>query len=124
MLSAFLRYRLPAIIYAALLFWASSRSRLPIPRLGLGFEDKLAHFAAYAVLALLVHRAIKLPKPLVRRVLLWSGLLAAAYALSDELHQRTVPGRYFDYWDLAADLAGIGLVLLYLHLRRAESVAT
>jgi hypothetical protein len=49
------------------------------------------------------------PFPLVAAALTWAGVLSAGYALSDELHQRTVPGRYFDLWDLSADLAGIGL---------------
>lgn len=117
MLIPFLKYRLPAPAYAGLLFWASSRQRLPLPQLGLGFEDKLAHLLAFGLLAFLVHRALVRPVPLVAAALTWAGLLSAGYALSDELHQRTVPGRYFDLWDLTADLAGIGLVLIYLWFR-------
>ena len=117
MLVPFLRFRLPALAYAVALFWASSRTHLPLPHLGLGFEDKIAHFCAYGILAWLVHRALTQPYPLMTSALTGSGLLSAGYGLSDELHQRAVPGRTFDLWDLAADLAGIGVVLLYLWWR-------
>lgn len=114
---AVLWYRLPAVLYAAALYWASSRSRLPLPKWGLGFEDKLAHFLAFAVLAWLVYRALSRPTPLVTRVLPATALLTAAYALSDEWHQSFVPGRTFDLWDLCADAAGIATVLLLAHFR-------
>lgn len=122
MLVPFLRFRLPALAYAGALFWASSRSHLPLPHLGLGFEDKIAHFCAYGILAFLVHRALTKPYPLMTSAIIGSGLLSAGYGLSDELHQRSVPGRTFDLWDLVADLAGIGLVLLCVWWRgRATS---
>jgi VanZ family protein len=113
----FLRFRLPALAYAGALFWASSRSHLPLPHLGLGFEDKIAHFCAYGILAYLVHRALTKPYPLTSSAILGAALLSAAYGLSDELHQRAVPGRTFDLQDLMADLAGIGLVLLLVWWR-------
>ena len=113
-------YRLPAVAYAALLFWASSRSRLPLPDLGLGFEDKVAHLLAYALLAFLVHRALSRPRKLTARVLSTAWLLSAGYALSDELHQRFVPGRQFDLWDLAFDVAGITLALVLLGRLRPQ----
>lgn len=118
------RYRLPALAYAGLLFWASSRTHLPLPHLGLGFEDKIAHLLAYGFLAYLVHRALTKPYLLVTAVLTWTALVSSVYGFSDELHQRTVPGRYFDLWDLAADLAGIALVLLYLKLQTHRSRTT
>ena len=48
---AVLWYRLPAVVYAAALYWASSKSRLPLPKWGLGFEDKAAHCLAFGLLA-------------------------------------------------------------------------
>jgi VanZ family protein len=89
-----------------------------LPQFGLGFEDKLAHLLAFGLLALLVERAIRLPSPLTEHAVAWSGCLSGVYALTDEWHQHAVPGRYFDLWDLAADLAGITLALCYLLLRR------
>jgi VanZ family protein len=115
---AALWYRLPAVAYAALLFWASSRPRLPLPEWGLGFEDKLAHFLAFGLLAFLVHRALSKPHTLVSKAALVAGLLSGAYALTDEWHQSFVPGRYFDLWDLAFDVAGIVVVLWVAGRRR------
>jgi VanZ family protein len=113
-------FRLPAVAYAALLFWASSKSRLPLPDIGLGFEDKIAHLLAYAVLAWLVHRALSKPRRLTASVLSTAWLLSAGYALSDELHQRFVPGRQCDLWDLAFDVVGITLTLVLLGRLRPE----
>ena len=107
MLRGLLVYRLPAVLYAALLFWASSRSRLPMPEFGLGFEDKLAHFAAFAILSVLVYIALTKPTRIARNPHAWATGLASLYALSDELHQRMVPGRTFEWSDLLADMAGI-----------------
>ena len=98
---------LPAVGYAALLFWASSNPRLPLPHIGLGFEDKIAHFAAYAILSALVFLALTRPTLLVRKPHLWSVVVALAYAMTDEWHQRHVPGRFFELSDLAADALGI-----------------
>jgi VanZ family protein len=100
-------YRLPAVVYAALLFWASSRSRLPLPNFGLGFEDKLAHFAAFAILSVLVYVALTRPSRIAQKPHGWAVALASLYALTDELHQRAVPGRLFEWTDLVSDVAGI-----------------
>ena len=35
--------------------------------------------------------------------------LTLAYAASDELHQRFVPGRHGSPWDWAIDAAGVGV---------------
>lgn len=121
---AALWYRLPAVLYAGGLYWASSRSRLPLPRWGLGFEDKIIHALAFGLLAWLVHRALSLPRPLVSRVIGLSALLSFAYALSDEWHQSFVPGRTFDVWDLCADAAGIVAVLAVLKLRARPTRST
>jgi len=113
---------LPAILYAALLYWLSSRPRWPLPRLGLGFEDKIAHLAAYALLSALTYLALTRPSPVVRRPHVWATILALAYALSDEWHQRHVPGRFFEVLDLAADALGIvsaQLAIAWHRLRRA-----
>jgi len=114
---AVLWYRLPAVVYAAALYWASSKSRLPLPRWGLGFEDKIVHVLAFGLLAWLVFRALSLPRPIVSRVVAVAALLCFAYALSDEWHQSYVPGRTFDLWDLCADAAGIALVLGFQGVR-------
>lgn len=96
-----LRAYLPAIAWSAVLFGLSSRSTLIVP-LEAGY-DKVAHFAAYALLGLLLahaHRALGWPSAAAVAV----GLL---YALSDEWHQSFVPGRSADPLDWLADALGV-----------------
>ena len=60
--------------------------------------DKLAHALEYALLAFLLGRGLGR----------WDGAVALAvlYGLSDELHQRYVPGREASAGDLLADAVG------------------
>jgi VanZ family protein len=103
---------LPVVAWAGLIFTLSS-----IPDLGTGLGGwdlvlrKLAHAAEYAVLGLLLLRALGRP--------LLSLGLGAAYALTDEIHQAFVPGRQGSALDVAIDTAGVAIgVALALRLRR------
>jgi VanZ family protein len=83
-----------------LMFWLSSRSDFPEP--GLLPEwlpiDKLAHLLLFAVLAALLYLAgVRAPL---------AALVAAAYGLTDEVHQMFVPGRSPDVRDWLADALG------------------
>ena len=83
---------------------------------------KLAHFSEYAVLAVLMHRALRLngcpaPYPL-------SLLFSALYACTDEFHQSFVPGRSMELRDVLIDTSGaaFGLLLVFCTLSiRARS---
>jgi len=87
-----------------------------IPSLGtdLGVWDtvlrKLAHASEYAVLALLLFRAIGQEVP--------AFLIGLAYAATDELHQALVRGRHASPFDVSMDAAGLALGLLVLHASR------
>jgi VanZ family protein len=110
---------LPVVLCAALIFALSS---VPDLNSGLGTWDlilrKLAHAAEYALLAILLLRALARP---------WLAFLVAlAYAISDELHQHFVRGRVGAPRDVAIDAAGalIGLATyLYGRRRFARSAA-
>jgi VanZ family protein len=97
---------LPVVVWAALIFTLSS---IPSLDTGLGAWDlglrKLAHVAEYAVLGALLARA--LPELAAQ----WAGI---AYAVSDELHQSFVPGRFGTLLDVAIDSTGVlvGILLL------------
>jgi VanZ family protein len=103
---------LPVVAWAGLIFTLSS-----IPDLGTGLGGwdlifrKLAHAAEYAVLAVLLLRALEHA---------WASFwLAAAYAVTDELHQAFVPGRLGSPLDVAVDAAGAAIgIALALRLRR------
>jgi VanZ family protein len=96
----------PVVLWAGLIFALSSISGLGT---GLGTWDlvlrKIGHFCEYAILGLLLVRALG-REPLAAA----AGVL---YAGSDELHQHFVPGRQAAFRDLALDAAGVlaGLLL-------------
>jgi VanZ family protein len=104
---------LPVIAWAAVIFALSS---IPSLNSGLGSWDfvlrKLAHAAEYALLAVLLVRALTRP---------WLAFLVAlAYAASDELHQHFVHGRIGAPRDVAIDAVGalIGLAAFSYGRRR------
>ncbi len=104
-----------ALLWASLIFWLSS---LPdaggvLGRLPEG-SDKVVHAGAFGVLSALL--TVATGRPLV------GVLLAVAYGVSDEVHQRFVPGRYADPLDLVADTVGavLGASLVGYLLRRGR----
>jgi hypothetical protein len=105
----------PVVVWAGLIFGFSAAPGLGT---GLGTWDvvlrKLAHLAEYAVLGLLLGRAI------VRRTL--AAVAGIAYAGTDELHQHFVPGRQAALRDVAIDAAGVVTGVLFVRaLRRRHS---
>jgi VanZ family protein len=69
--------------------------------------DKLVHFALFFVFALLVGRSLgRLSPSSGKRFLAWTAV--SAYALALEVAQTVVPGRSWEWADLAA--TGVGLV--------------
>jgi VanZ family protein len=93
---------LPVVAWAGLIFTLSS-----IPDLGTGLGGwdfalrKLAHATEYAILGVLLLRAIGRPGP--------AFVLATLYAATDEIHQAFVPGRQASPFDLAIDAAGVAV---------------
>lgn len=105
-MSRWLRGWAPAILWAALIFLASSRPTLPVS-LG-GGKDKIAHFSAYSVLGFALghaRAATGVPLAVVASV----GIV---YGVADELHQATVPGRTAEIGDWVADALGVFAGLL------------
>lgn len=95
------------VAMAALIFFASSRSRVAGPEIA-GF-DKLVHFLAYGLLATLVCRLGE-----GRRAVGWALIAASVFGATDEWHQAFVPGRAPDLDDWIADSLGAALaVTLY-----------
>lgn len=98
----------PVVGYMLLIHAESSMSNPPEPP---GVSDKLLHFGAFAVLALLSLRALAGAR--WRRVTPWTLIgcvvITLLYGIKDEWHQLYTPGRTSDVMDVAADLSG-GLV--------------
>jgi VanZ family protein len=100
----------PLIVYCVFIF---IQSHLPAP-----FEmpevshlDKLLHFGAYGVMAILFYRTYLAGWPqAMKRTLIWASVISTAlYGLSDEIHQYFVPDRCADPLDWMADAVGAAL---------------
>ena len=95
---------LPAVAYAALIVFVSTRPGGDIPSTGIAGGDKGLHVLEYFVLGALLLLPV--------RGLGWRGRLAAlavgiAFAAFDESLQTAIPGRFGDAADLAMDVVGL-----------------
>jgi VanZ family protein len=137
---SFIKYWLPVLVWMGIIFSASSDSgsfqhssriiaplmRWLFPHLSdeavhavVVFVRKCAHLAEYAVLALLLWRALRREAAPRNAPWRWStaGLvlaLVALYAASDEFHQAFVPSRQASAWDVLLDMTGAAFGLLCL----------
>ena len=107
-----LTHWLPVLLWAGVIFALSS---IPSLGTGLGTWDlilrKGAHMTEYAVLALLLVRALGREAPALA--------LGVIYAASDELHQAFVRGRHASPIDVAIDTVGL-LIGLLVWRRRGD----
>ena len=105
------------LLWMGAIFLVSHQPATELPNWGLWdvLLKKGAHFAAYAVLAVLALRAVgDWQRPYV-----WAFVITAVYAISDEFHQTFVPGRNGSAWDVLLD-AGGGLTALMAMRYRAR----
>ncbi len=94
-------------VWAAVILVFSLTPALPGSDL---IPDKVVHFAAYAVLALLLRRALRasaVGAPAVAAV-----LAAVAYGALIEAIQSLLPWRRAEWWDLGADALGAVLAVI------------
>ncbi|MBI2863910.1 MAG: VanZ family protein [Chloroflexi bacterium] len=107
---------LPVSLWMGAIFFLSSQSALPhLPEPFLQtFTAKLIHLSEYAVLALLLFRAFRVASFVsgrLRLALIFSILVSALYAASDEFHQSFTPNRHPAVVDVLIDLCGASLAL-------------
>lgn len=122
-----LKYWAPPLLYMALIFAVSSLEQppLPMPEFEWLTIDKLYHFIEYAILGVLLARALVKAKPsgIPSR---WVWHIAAAvsilYGASDEWHQTFVPGRFATLADWVADVLGsiAGVAGLYYYEKKQK----
>jgi VanZ family protein len=84
---------------------------------------KAAHFTEYAVFGWLIARALRDARGWQLHHALLAVALAGTYAVSDELHQRFVPGRTAAFGDVLIDTLGAAtaqvlIALLWFRRRR------
>ncbi len=96
----------PVALYMIVIFAESSLEAAPLPS---GLNDKVAHALGFALLGALLARAMAsgFPLPLTVERAGSSMVIGVAYGLTDEIHQRFVPGRSSSMGDLIADAAGV-----------------
>ncbi len=117
--SAVLRW-VPVAVWMAAIFVASATPSRELPNFGsLDYlVKKTGHTVAYALLALLVRRALGR----VNQSTVGSWLVTVVYALLDEFHQSFVPGRHPSLIDaFVFDGGGAAMALLMSsYLRRGQ----
>lgn len=147
-MKTFLRCWLPVVLWMAVIFLISADSNpyrgLPrtwnevplvskaaqVRRSGLSPSEILGrsgHLLEYTILGGLAARALRrsLPRLQTAALLGLAVLISTLYALSDEIHQIFVPGRGFQWSDLALDAAGsvtgaLIFLLLYANLLKPK----
>jgi VanZ family protein len=95
---------LPPVLWAALILVGTSWPSISVGPDDIIGLDKAMHYGAYAVLALLVRRA--LPGPSSSRSGMFIVLALSAFGAADEWHQAFIPGRSASGYDWIADTLG------------------
>jgi len=124
-MNRFVKYQLPACLWAGLIFVFSSIKRLPAPQLGVNFADKIGHFIVYLIFGfLLVRASLSISaRGKEKRAILLAAALGILWGIVDEIHQAFVPGRDASFLDGVADAAGvllISFVILWRVKRRSR----
>jgi VanZ family protein len=113
----------PAVAMMAVIFYASSIPDLTA--LPGGISDKVGHGIGYGLLGALLLRAFAAARLAnVGAATSWPAWLASvAYGVTDEFHQRFVPGRTPDVNDVIADGVGAALAIVACWLLAAATRA-
>jgi len=145
----FVRYWMPAIVWMAIIFLGStdmlsaehtSRFLVPFlrwfdPQISLAALNaiqlgirKLGHLTEYAILAMLLWRALRggIRWQMKMSILfLVAALGSAIFAASDEFHQSFVPSRTGSPNDVMIDICGAlaGLAICWMFARRQAAIA-
>ena len=115
------RYLVP-LAWMALIFWLSSRPTLPSapePWLDILLK-KTGHMVEYAILTFLWAWAMGEDVPSVRARVRLAFVIAFLYAISDEIHQRGVPGRHARVLDVLIDAIGAGAMARFIQRYNGE----
>jgi len=113
----------PLVTYWLILFLATSLPAQKLP--SIGFTDKINHFIAYFVLAVLVNLTLiyqRKSRLLFERAPVATIIICLFYGAVDELHQLLVPGRFAETLDWVADGLGtvVGVLTLYYLINRLK----
>lgn len=123
-LRRWLRALVPLVLYAGLIYGLSAQSSFAVKLPRFPHADKVVHTTEFGGFGFLAARAVNLLAPHGPAFAAGMAIVAGGcYGATDELHQRFVPGRDSDPWDLVADVVGSTLgagAYLALSLVRAR----
>ncbi len=107
-LKKILNFWAPPIIWGALIFSVSSTS---VPQVSTSYTvdftvHKLAHIIEYAILGILIYRALKEEKISRKEAVIYAIIIAAFYGFTDEFHQSFTPHRTTRLRDVIIDTIG------------------
>ena len=112
-MSKFNFFRWPRLAVAVLIvYWLGlvAGTHLPGPAVSqVHYNDKAAHFLAYAGLAFLLSWVWSTRRPSLPKGPVFAFLVAALYGGCDELTQLLVPGRSAELADWSADMLGAAI---------------
>jgi VanZ family protein len=105
---------LPVVLWAGLIFTFSAHSNLRFAQADVVdfVVRKAGHVFVFGVLAVLLWRALMSSG--IGPAIVWSWVVTAAYAGSDEFHQSFTNGRHASPVDVGIDSAGALIALLAL----------
>jgi len=110
------RFWTPPILWMLVIFSFSSIPQVATTQIY--WQDfalkKTAHMIEYAVLAVLLFRALRSEKIGVKKSALIAFLFSAFYGMTDEFHQGFTPGREPHIRDVVFDTIGAGIGTYYL----------
>lgn len=122
----FIRYHLPACLWAILIFWLSSMPRPLPPPMGVRVTDKLYHFMEFFIFGLLLARAFLsiASQGKEQKAILVAAALGIFWGVVDEIHQAFVPGRDASFFDVLADAAGVLFIMVLFWWRVKRRLRT
>lgn len=104
--------------YVILLTYGSLFNTTDLVEINFKFHDKLIHFAAYALLCLVVYVIFKIYA--VKSSLRTAVLFSTIYGTVIEVLQMTLTSyRAFDFYDIAANTAGIFIMACAIYSKKA-----
>jgi VanZ family protein len=105
------------------LFIQSSIPTIELPDIGITWFDKILHFFAFGLLALLLAYGLKNANNsyFQNHYISLSLIFVIIYGIFDEVYQFLIPGRTASFWDWVADVLGI-LFFLFIYKKTVDRI--
>jgi VanZ family protein len=105
------------IIIAAFIFYMSTIN-LKGPPGGYGWKTIVYHFTVFLIFTFFLLISIIKGSFKNKKLIILAIIIAVLYAISDEVHQIFVPGRYFSIVDILTNFSGVFLASFIYLMRK------